>query len=533
MLSKCLSNRTNNIPSILFQSIRRNIESQTNSAECPHKVSTETTDWENARPYEDIPGPSKFELVRGFMPGGAFYKQPVKVFFNILQKKYGDFLILPGIFGKKPILMAFDPNMFREVFRNEGIWPARRNFDSAFYFRNVYKKEYFQGNEGLIMTSGESWGKFRTAVNPILMQPKNVKQYLNKMIPVNKDFIQRIREIRDPKTNEMPGNFVDEINRLTFESVAVIALDQELGLIRRNRDSPEAEALFRSLRDFFDLAYELDIKPSLWKIIKTPKFYKMMRVSETMFQITKKYIEDALERMEKNPHSTEDSSYQKSVVEKLAEKDKLVAIVMAMDMMLAGVDTTTTTLTGILFGIGKNPDKQEKLRQEVLSVLPEKDSVPTVESLKNLPYLRASIKEGIRLFPIGPGTVRSLPKNMVLNGYQVPMNTDVAMGNNIILREEKYFPKAEEFIPERWLRTEEGDAFKADEVNPFVYLPFGFGPRSCAGKRIVDLELELTIMRLVRNFNIEFNYSIENAFDTQFIARPIIPLKFKFTEMEN
>ncbi|XP_055921318.1 uncharacterized protein LOC129952612 [Eupeodes corollae] len=519
---------------ILIQTFRRNLEIQTKSAECPHKaaITEPSTDWENARPFNEIPGPTKFEIIRGFMPGGDYYKKPVTDFFNALRQNYGDFLVLPGMFGKKAIIMTYDPNIFRDVFRNEGIWPSRRNFDSAFYYRNVYKKEYFRGNEGLIMTSGESWGKFRTAVNPILMQPKNAKQYLTKMIPVNNEFLQRIREIRDPNTLEMPENFLDEINRLTFESVAVIALDQELGFIRKNRDAPEVAELFRSLNRFFDLAYELDIQPSIWKIIKTPKFYEMMRVNDKMFNITKKFIDDALERFEKNPNS-EDDNYQKSVVEKLAEKDKLVAVVMAMDMMLAGVDTTTTTLTGTLFGIAKNPEKQEKLRKEIRSILPKKDSVPTLESMKNLPYLRASIKEGIRLYPIGPGTVRTMPKDIVLNGYQIPMNTDVAMANNYILKESKYFPQPEEFIPERWLRTEEGDAFKADEVNPFVYLPFGFGPRSCAGKRIVDLELELTVMRLVRNFNIEFNYSIENAFDTQFITRPAIPLKFKFSEIND
>lgn len=155
----------------------------------------------------------------------------------------------------------------------------------------------------------------------------------------------------------------------------------------------------------------------------------------------------------------------------------------------------------------------------------------TLENMRNLPYLRACIKEGIRLYPILPGTVRELPVDIVLSGYQVPKGQDIAIGSNLLLREEKYVPRPEEFVPERWLRTEE-NRLAGEIATPFMYTPFGFGPRSCAGKRIVELELEITIARLVRNFNIEFNYSIENAFTAKFINVPGIPLKYKFEEIK-
>lgn len=63
---------------------------------------------------------------------------------------------------------------------------------------------------------------------------------------------------------------------------------------------------------------------------------------------------------------------------------------------------------------------------------------------------------------------------------------------------EKYFPKAEEFIPERWLRSTTG-SLSYKNVNPFVSIPFGFGARSCVGRRLAELELHIAIAKVRNN----------------------------------
>lgn len=77
-------------------------------------------------------------------------------------------------------------------------------------------------------------------------------------------------------------------------------------------------------------------------------------------------------------------------------------------------------MTGILYCLAKNPDKQEELRKELVAVMPEKDSPLTPDNLKNLPYLRAVIKEGLRLYPATSGNARKTVNDVVLQGYQVP-----------------------------------------------------------------------------------------------------------------
>lgn len=76
----------------------------------------------------------------------------------------------------------------------------------------------------------------------------------------------------------------------------------------------------------------------------------------------------------------------------------------------------------MLYCLAKNPEKQEKLRQEIMSILPEKTSELTAEKLKSLPYLKAALKESLRMFPVTVGTMRATTKDMVFQGYQVPKN---------------------------------------------------------------------------------------------------------------
>lgn len=201
---------------------------------------------------------------------------------------------------------------------------------------------------------------------------------------------------------------------------------------------------------------------------------------------------------------------------------------------------TSSTFTGILLCLAKNPEKQEILREEVRKLLPHKDSEFNETVFKNMPYLRACIKESLRMYPLTVGNAREPAKDVVLSGYRIPKGTQVSMAFTSLLKDENHFARAGEFLPERWLRasnepqattSECPHALKAN--NPFIYLPFGFGSRSCIGRRIVEMELELGVARLIRNFQVEFNYPTENAFKGLLINVPNIPLTFKFTDVRD
>ncbi|XP_017020158.1 probable cytochrome P450 12a4, mitochondrial [Drosophila kikkawai] len=498
------------------------------------------SEWLQAKPFEEIPRINMVSLMMKMsMPGGKYKNMELMDIFKSMRRDYGEIFFMPGMMGGPAFLSTHNPEDFEVVFRNEGVWPHRPGNDTLRYHREVYQKDFYDGVVGIIPSQGKSWGDFRTTVNPVLMQPKNVRMYYKKMSLVNQEFVQRIRETRDTNTLEVPDDFIDTVNRWTLESVSVVALDKQLGLLKDVNKESEALRLFHYLDEFFIVAADLEMKPSPWRYIKTPKLKRLLTALDGIQEVTSAYVEEAIVRLEKEAkEGVVRPENEQSVLEKLLKVNKKVATVMAMDMLMAGVDTTSSTFAALLLCLAENPEKQEKLREEVMKVLPQKDSEFTEASMKNVPYLRACIKESQRVRPLIVGNARVLAKDSVLSGYQVPAGTYISIVPLHPLTDDEYFPQASEFLPERWLRTPKDDQSKcpANELkskNPFVFLPFGFGPRMCVGKRIVEMELELGIARIIRNFKVEFNYPTENAFKSALINLPNIPLKFKFTDLQN
>lgn len=118
-------------------------------------------------------------------------------------------------------------------------------------------------------------------------------------------------------------------------------MDRQLGLLSSNRNDPNAKKIFESLKEFFTLAYELEFKPAIWKYYPTPTFKKLIKTLDTLQEVVSRYVQEAMNRIEeqKKLGLAEKPDSEKSVLEKLVTVDKKIAQVMAIDMLMAGVDT--------------------------------------------------------------------------------------------------------------------------------------------------------------------------------------------------
>ncbi|XP_058978073.1 cytochrome P450 CYP12A2-like isoform X3 [Musca domestica] len=464
------------------------------SSEVKHP-SNRATEWQNAKPLSEMPTLKPLKLLWNLLPGGVYSKLDTFQLMLAVKRDIGSICWLRGAFGNPDFVMTHNPQDFEKAFRNEGPTPMRPGFEYLSYYRNVVKPDIFQGVEGLLGS---------------------------------------IQQIRNPRTQEVPATFVEEIHRWAVESVGVIALDHRLDMLSRKQRDATAERLIESIMTFFECAGELEFKPTIWKYYKTPTFKKLIKSLDGITTITKIFIDQAVEEIKKECKTpgVENANHKTSVLKQLIKIDKNIAMVMAMDMFLAGVDTTTTLFAGILLCLAKNPEKQEKLRNEIFQLLPQKDSELRENHLNCMPYLRACLKESLRLHPLAVGNARAQANNVVLSGYRVPKGSLVSMIHASIVRDAKYYPQPDAFLPERWLRQPRSENNVLKSKAPFQYLPFGFGPRSCIGRRISQLELELVIVRLIRNFRVEFIYSTEKAFRGAFISVPNIPLRFKFIDIE-
>lgn len=112
-------------------------------------------------------------------------------------------------------------------------------------------------------------------------------------------------------------------------------------------------------------------------------------------------------------------SDEKGIFEQLLNINENVALVMSMDSIIAGVDTTMASTFNALYSLAMNPDKQQRLREELQQHFPDKNSKLTVDKIRDLPYLRACIKESARITPI-LSNFRTASIDMQLQGYHVP-----------------------------------------------------------------------------------------------------------------
>lgn len=128
---------------------------QTNATVYVTETNSSTEDaseWENARPYSNIPKISLPTYLRNYLPGGKYYKKEFpETLLNIIEE-HGPLVRLPSVFGKPELLVSHDPSHFEKVFRHEGPWPERFGSEIVNHHRSEYRKDFYDGTEGIIAT---------------------------------------------------------------------------------------------------------------------------------------------------------------------------------------------------------------------------------------------------------------------------------------------------------------------------------------------------------------------------------------------
>ncbi|KAK2846392.1 hypothetical protein FQN49_005768 [Arthroderma sp. PD_2] len=168
-----------------------------------------------------------------------------------------------------------------------------------------------------------------------------------------------------------------------------------------------------------------------------------------------------------------------------------------MNILLAGRDTTASLLTLLWNTLSKRRDVWEKIQAEVETL---EGRAPSFEEIKNMKYLRYTMNEVLRLYPVVPGNARNAVRDTVLprgggpDGQSpvfVPKGTSVVYSTySMHRRTDIYGPDALEFKPERWETLRPG----------WGYLPFNGGPRICLGQQFALTEASYATIRMMQSF---------------------------------
>jgi cytochrome P450 len=190
-----------------------------------------------------------------------------------------------------------------------------------------------------------------------------------------------------------------------------------------------------------------------------------------------------------------------------------------MTFFLAAHETTTLALTYSLFLLGRHPEQERRLLEEV-DALPQ-DRLPGVEDLPRLAYTTQVIKETLRLYPPAYALSREPVAETTLAGQRVEPGMLVVLPQWCLHRDERFFPQPEAFLPERFSPEQEAALPRG------AYFPFGLGQRMCIGTRFSLMELPLVIATLLRRFRLQPLEEQLPPLQAAFSARPEAPVRVR------
>jgi cytochrome P450 len=151
-----------------------------------------------------------------------------------------------------------------------------------------------------------------------------------------------------------------------------------------------------------------------------------------------------------------------------------------LTLLVAGHETTATTLAWTLHHLLDNPDWLARVRAEVREVGPH--------DLDKLVLLDAAIKETLRLTPILPMVGRILGKPMTIGGIDLPAGAAALACIYLVHRRADLYPDPLRFDPSR---------FVGKKVDPSTYFPFGGGARRCLGMAFASYEMKIVLANIL------------------------------------
>ncbi|XP_033729239.1 1,25-dihydroxyvitamin D(3) 24-hydroxylase, mitochondrial-like [Pecten maximus] len=387
--------------------------------------------------------------------------------------------------GKRWSLYLFDPDDIEKVFRADQKYPERITLP----LMSIYEKRQNLPST-LANTNGKEWHAMRGPTQKIMLRPKAVTKYAPKLSIIADDFVDSL------KTSGRLDNLPFKLMEYSAEGVGMLCFNTRLGCITSDNT---ATPLMTYTKDFLDrLGNHFYRMIPTYMLFRTKFYIGFEEAANFLYSTAEEHINKALKDLK---HASDNGiEHESNLLFDLLSTSGLTPAQVhrtITDVFIGGIDSTASSMTFLLFYLAKYPDKQERLFKDLQEHVPKKGQIQE-ETINNLPYLKACLKESFRLvFPIAGGTVRIMDKDITLKGYNIPKGTPMQLCSGTIGRDEQYFPQQDQFIPERWMR---GDS--RTDVNPFAHLPFGFGPRKCIGQRFAEQEIFICAAKLLRNYRV-------------------------------
>ncbi|KAG7204438.1 hypothetical protein KM043_004875 [Ampulex compressa] len=478
----------------------------------------------HVKDYEEIPGPRPVPVLgntwRLFPVIGQYQISDTAKICRLFYEEYGKIVRLTGLIGRPDLLFVYDADEVEKVYRQEGPTPFRPSMPCLVHYKSVVRKDFFGDLPGVVGVHGEQWREFRTRVQKPVLQPRTVRKYITPIEEVTTDFIKRMEEIKN-EDGELPADFDNEIHKWALECIGRVALDVRLGCLGATlAPDSEPQRIIDAAKFALRNVAILELKAPYWRYIPTRLWTRYVRNMDYFVEICMKHIDAAMERL-KGKKSIDEADL--SLVERILanETDPKMAYILALDLILVGIDTISMAVCSILYQLATRVEEQEKIYEELTDIFPDPSVPITASQLDRALYTKAFIREVFRVYSTVIGNGRTLQSDAIICGYKVPKGVQVVFPTLVTGNMEDYVADAKVFKPSRWLKDADNE-----KLHPFASLPYGHGARMCLGRRFADLEIQVLLAKLLRSYKLEYHRK-PLQYKVTFMYAPDGELRFK------
>uniref|UniRef100_A0A4X2KNQ3 Cholesterol side-chain cleavage enzyme, mitochondrial n=2 Tax=Vombatus ursinus TaxID=29139 RepID=A0A4X2KNQ3_VOMUR len=419
--------------------------------------------------------------------------------------------------GNVESVFIINPDDAARLFGAEGPYPERFSIPPWVAYHTIMKKPI-----GVLFKSSESWKKDRVFLNQFVLAVDSMNNFERLLTPVSEDFVKKIyKGIERSKQGKFTVDLSQDLFRFAFESICNLLFGERLGVLEDFVD-PEAQKFIDAVSTMFHTSVPmLNIPPELFRMVRAKTWRDHVASWDLIFDRAEGYVRNFFQDQKMGPKVTE--CYPGILYSLLHKNAMNFEDIKAnvIEMMAAGVDTTSITLQWCLYEMARNLKVQDMLRAEVLAA--QRDAQGDMKKmLKSVPLLKAAIKETLRLHPIAVTIQRYIPSDLVLQDYMIPAKTLVQVAIFAMGKDPDVFSNPEKFDPTRWLHKD----------THFRALSFGFGLRQCLGRRIAELEMTIFLIHILENFRIEVHKISDVGTTFNLILMPDKPILFTFRPLK-
>jgi cytochrome P450 len=183
-----------------------------------------------------------------------------------------------------------------------------------------------------------------------------------------------------------------------------------------------------------------------------------------------------------------------------------------MTIFVAGNETSSMALSWTLYLLSQNPDAEAKILAEIDS---RREHDVNYNTINEYVYVKQVIEESMRMYPPVWSVGRRTIDEDEIGGYRILKHTNILIPIIWFHHSPKYWQEPHLFRPERF------EPEKRNNINRYVYFPFGGGPRLCIGNNFAMLEMQIILVALYRRFR----FRLQENFKV--VAEPLVTLRAK------